>query len=293
MNILNRRNFLSLAGLAASQLFPSPFAALAAPQKRKVKITDVKCMIVRGTWDWNLIKIETDSGLYGIGEAYWGPGVKDVILKILKPQLLGEDPLNVDKLYTKMLMRNAGAGAIAGVTVDGRQRHRNRPVGSGRPHPRNARLQSARRPLPRPRPLLPHPAAPPKATSTIPPPGAISSARPRREVGLDRLQISGRRRPHRARPPTSANPATTPTSATSRSSDIGASSADGDRARRARPRRRLRHRLPLALRHPRRHPTWPRPRTRPAHVARRSRAARQPRRHGARHAANQRPHLHR
>ena len=25
-------------------------------------------MIVRGTWDWNLIKIETDSGLYGIGE---------------------------------------------------------------------------------------------------------------------------------------------------------------------------------------------------------------------------------
>jgi len=34
-------------------------------------------MIVRGTWDWNLIKIETDQpGLYGIGEAYWGPGVK-------------------------------------------------------------------------------------------------------------------------------------------------------------------------------------------------------------------------
>jgi L-alanine-DL-glutamate epimerase-like enolase superfamily enzyme len=28
-------------------------------------------MIVRGTCDWNLIKIETDSGLYGVGEAYW------------------------------------------------------------------------------------------------------------------------------------------------------------------------------------------------------------------------------
>lgn len=118
MNNLNRRNFLSLAGAAASQLFPSPYSRLAAAQKGKVKITDVKCMIVRGTWDWNLIKIETDSGLYGIGEAYWGPGVKDVILKILKPQLIGEDPLNVDKLYTKMLMRNGGAGAIAGVTVE-------------------------------------------------------------------------------------------------------------------------------------------------------------------------------
>jgi L-alanine-DL-glutamate epimerase-like enolase superfamily enzyme len=30
---------------------------------------------------------------------------------------VGEDPLNVDKLYTKMLMRSAGQGAIAGVTV--------------------------------------------------------------------------------------------------------------------------------------------------------------------------------
>jgi L-alanine-DL-glutamate epimerase-like enolase superfamily enzyme len=30
---------------------------------------------------------------------------------------VGEDPLNVDKLYTKMLMPSAGAGAIAGVTV--------------------------------------------------------------------------------------------------------------------------------------------------------------------------------
>jgi L-alanine-DL-glutamate epimerase-like enolase superfamily enzyme len=72
---------------------------------------------VRGTWDWNLVKVETDAGIYGIGEAYWGPGVKDLILNQLKPLVLGEDPLNVDKLYTRMLMRSAGAGALAGVTV--------------------------------------------------------------------------------------------------------------------------------------------------------------------------------
>lgn len=82
-----------------------------------MKITAVKCMIVRGTWDWNLVKVETDSGLYGIGEAYWGPGVKDLILKQLAQHVIGEDPLNVDKLYTKMLMLSAGAGALAGVTV--------------------------------------------------------------------------------------------------------------------------------------------------------------------------------
>jgi len=60
----SRRRFLQGAGavgahlLAAGQLFPEPFARQASALKRKVKITDVKCMIVRGTWDWNLIKIE-------------------------------------------------------------------------------------------------------------------------------------------------------------------------------------------------------------------------------------------
>ncbi len=109
----SRRGFLA-AGLAAAAL---PLHTLAAPLKNKVKITDVKVMIVRGTWDWNLVKIETDAGISGIGEAYWGPGVKDLILNQLKPLIIGEDPLNVDKLYTKMLMKSAGAGAIGGVTV--------------------------------------------------------------------------------------------------------------------------------------------------------------------------------
>src|SRR5450432_4338912 len=112
MSNITRRRFLQASGIAATA-----FASRAAALKNKIKITDVKCMIVRGTWDWNLIKIETDSGLYGIGEAYWGWGVKDLVLNKLKPIVVGEDPLNVDKLYTKMLMQSAGAGAIGGVTV--------------------------------------------------------------------------------------------------------------------------------------------------------------------------------
>ncbi len=112
---MNRRTFLKTAGAALAASLT--LHRLAAKQKGKIKITDVKCMIVRGTWDWNLIKIETDAGLYGLGEAYWGPGVKDVVLRQLKPLVVGEDPLNVDKLYTKMLMLSAGAGALAGVTV--------------------------------------------------------------------------------------------------------------------------------------------------------------------------------
>ncbi len=114
--MLTRRKFLETAAGAAC-IFATPYQRLAAALKNKVKITDVKCMIVRGTWDWNLIKIETDSGLYGIGEAYWGWGVKDLVVNKMKGIIVGEDPLNVDKLYTKMLMQSAGAGAIGGVTM--------------------------------------------------------------------------------------------------------------------------------------------------------------------------------
>src|SRR3954471_4479437 len=112
---MNRRQFLRAA--AAASVFAGPYQRLASAYAKKVKITDVKIMIIRGTWDWNLIKVETDSGLYGIGEAYWGWGVKDLVLNKLKPIVVGEDPLNVDKLYTKMLMQSAGAGAIGGVTM--------------------------------------------------------------------------------------------------------------------------------------------------------------------------------
>ncbi|HXB51219.1 MAG TPA: mandelate racemase/muconate lactonizing enzyme family protein [Rhizomicrobium sp.] len=113
---MDRRQLL--AQLGAVSCFALPFQAQAQGLRKKVKITDVKVMIVRGpTWDWNLIKIETDAGVHGIGEAYWGPGVKDMIVKRLKDDLIGEDPLNVVKLYTKCLLFNGGYGAIAGITV--------------------------------------------------------------------------------------------------------------------------------------------------------------------------------
>jgi len=114
---MDRRKLL--ANLGAVSCFALPFQAKAEALRRKVKITDVKVMIVRGpTWDWNLIKIETDAGVHGIGEAYWGPGVKDIILNRFKDDLVGEDPMNVVKLYTKCLLFNGGYGAIAGVTVE-------------------------------------------------------------------------------------------------------------------------------------------------------------------------------
>jgi len=112
---MDRRKLL--AALGATSCFALPFQAKAEALRRKVKITDVKVMIIRGTWDWNLIKIETDAGVHGIGEGYWGPGVKDITLNRFKEQLVGEDPLNVVKLYTKLLFLNGGYGAQGGITM--------------------------------------------------------------------------------------------------------------------------------------------------------------------------------
>jgi L-alanine-DL-glutamate epimerase-like enolase superfamily enzyme len=90
---------------------------MAAPLRKKVKITDVKAMFVRANTETNLVKIETDSGITGIGEAYWGRGVKDMILGYLRQQVVGQDPLDIEPLYTKMLRFTGGAGSQAGVTV--------------------------------------------------------------------------------------------------------------------------------------------------------------------------------
>ena len=61
--------------------------------------------------------METDSGVTGIGEAYWGRGVKDVMLGYLRQTVVGEDPLNIEPLCTKMTSFTAGAGSEAGLTV--------------------------------------------------------------------------------------------------------------------------------------------------------------------------------
>ena len=60
---MDRRTLL--ANLGAMSCFALPFQAKAQYLRKKVKITDVKVMVIRGTWDWNLIKIETDAGVHG------------------------------------------------------------------------------------------------------------------------------------------------------------------------------------------------------------------------------------
>jgi L-alanine-DL-glutamate epimerase-like enolase superfamily enzyme len=81
-----------------------------------VKITDVKTTTLSGYKDWNFVRVETDAGITGTGEAHPGEGITDVIQKRLKPLLIGKDPRNVEPLYNHMISRTVGQ-SVAGMVV--------------------------------------------------------------------------------------------------------------------------------------------------------------------------------
>lgn len=81
-----------------------------------MRITDVQSAVIAGNFDWVLVRVYTDEGVTGLGEAYWGAGVAEII-QDMRPMLIGEDPLNIARLYEKMIRNMSGAGSIAGATV--------------------------------------------------------------------------------------------------------------------------------------------------------------------------------
>jgi L-alanine-DL-glutamate epimerase-like enolase superfamily enzyme len=81
-----------------------------------MKITDLKATVIEGFGgDWVLTRVFTDEGIVGLGETFptWanqGRGIKELILW-MKTLLVGEDPTNVDFLFTKMYQRQVYRGA--------------------------------------------------------------------------------------------------------------------------------------------------------------------------------------
>ena len=120
---LNRRQFLQCAGAAGAGSFLARYHALAATEKRKVKIRDLQTMMFQGPRTYTLVKVVSDAGLYGIGEGYGSPGVgvKEQMLA-LKPELIGKDPLEIDAIYTGLGQRTDGSAhalmrAVSGIEM--------------------------------------------------------------------------------------------------------------------------------------------------------------------------------
>jgi gluconate/galactonate dehydratase len=83
---------------------------------RDVEITDVQTAMIDGNFPWTLVRIYTDAGVVGTGEAYWGAGVPELIER-MKPFVVGENPLDIDRLFEHLVQRMSGEGSLAGVTV--------------------------------------------------------------------------------------------------------------------------------------------------------------------------------
>jgi L-alanine-DL-glutamate epimerase-like enolase superfamily enzyme len=96
------------------------FFELAAQERKKVKITDVKVMRLQMSpraHEMPLVKIETDAGVHGIGECHHdvtGLGAKDTVLNAFREMLIGQDPFDIDKLTTQMAWRTSYWGGFHG-----------------------------------------------------------------------------------------------------------------------------------------------------------------------------------
>ena len=83
---------------------------------RDVEITDVQTTMIDGNFPWTLVRVYTDAGIVGTGEAYWGAGVPEVIER-MTPFVVDENPLDLDRLYEHLVQKMSGEGSIEGTVV--------------------------------------------------------------------------------------------------------------------------------------------------------------------------------
>ncbi|TYT63349.1 mandelate racemase/muconate lactonizing enzyme family protein [Natrialba swarupiae] len=83
---------------------------------RDVEITDVQTTMVDGNYPWILVRVYTDAGLVGTGESYWGGG-DDAIIERMAPFLVGENPLDIDRLYEHLVQKMSGEGSVSGKVI--------------------------------------------------------------------------------------------------------------------------------------------------------------------------------
>ena len=82
-----------------------------------MKITHVASALLAPV-PWVLVKVRTDTGLVGIGEAYHGAGVHHIAVDDrLTQSLIGQDPRNVDKLFHDMMGCMSASGFYQGAVM--------------------------------------------------------------------------------------------------------------------------------------------------------------------------------
>ena len=102
MRDVSRRKLLRLAiALPAAGLF-SRYRAMASPFVNRVKITNVRAMAIRNIAGNCLIRIDTDSGLTGYGEAGATGPMARARIETMRGLLIGKDPLTIEVHFHNM-----------------------------------------------------------------------------------------------------------------------------------------------------------------------------------------------
>jgi L-alanine-DL-glutamate epimerase-like enolase superfamily enzyme len=82
------------------------------PPDRDAAITGIETVLVEANFPWTLVVVHTDAGLYGLGEAFLGPASEAV--RFLEPALVGENPLDVERLAEHATQLLSGVGGSVG-----------------------------------------------------------------------------------------------------------------------------------------------------------------------------------
>jgi len=86
------------------------------PAGHDVEITGIEAAVVEGNFEWNLVTVHTDAGVTGIGEAYRGGGVPELV-EYANRFLVGENPLDVERLFRRLVQEMSGHGGTTGKVV--------------------------------------------------------------------------------------------------------------------------------------------------------------------------------
>lgn len=82
-----------------------------------MKITEISSVVLQ-PFAWVLVKVKTDQGIIGIGEAYHGAGVHQIVTDHrIKRTLIGKDPLNVDRCFQDMMRGQSASGYYQGAVM--------------------------------------------------------------------------------------------------------------------------------------------------------------------------------
>jgi L-alanine-DL-glutamate epimerase-like enolase superfamily enzyme len=81
------------------------------PPERDVSITGIRTMAIAGNFTWGIVKVETDAGVYGLGETFRAEAALDMADR-MDVDLVGENPLDTDRIRELLEQRYTGCGRI-------------------------------------------------------------------------------------------------------------------------------------------------------------------------------------